>query len=405
MRILFLITTLVSFFLCNAQENQASFEIRHNIITNKLSLWKYKKRRNTFKQIKSTSFYAFSSDVGSIIDDKLNYDWIDAVKNDYKILVKAYHKNRPDEIQTKLIKVRKPVKVEIINKDKIGITPGIFSRLHVKMHFDDNTSQYIRDLKTYFVSIVSEENQIVNNSILVPATTDLNKKDVTVKVVYDLDTKISQSIQIPINYNVNERFNYNGKRGGFGQHGQHGQNISVYVKRKTDSLVGVLIKSDSTQEHVIANLYTSSIHISTNGGNGGKGFDGTDGERGARATDSRPAADGYPGGNGSHGGNGGDGGFVDVYYDSSLEFVDVNKLITVSNEYGRGGVGGKGGSGGRGGYSDENKKALEILFNINGGNIGISGTDGNYGANGRNGLPPRFTKLKEEEIYKLYSNL
>jgi len=356
------------------------------------------------KKIRSTSFYTFSSDIGTATNQQLKYSWIDAAKNDHKILVKAYHHKRPNDIQTKLIKTRKPIKLELNYRGHISVAPGILTQLYIKMYFDDNTYKYVNDLENSFITVTSEGNRITNNGILIPSSTALNKKSVKVKATYNFDSEISQSIKIPINYEINREFKFNGKKGYSGQHGQHGQNISVYVKQKTDSLVSILIKSGSIQKNIIANLYHSNIHLAANGGDGSDGIDGADGERGDDSSDSRPAADGYPGGHGGNGGNGGDGGAIEIYYEPSLLFVDIKKLISISNVGGKGGRGGNGGFGGRGGRSDDNKKALEILFNLNGGNTGRRGTNGNYGANGRNGLLPRFTKLNKKEIDRVFED-
>jgi len=365
MRKILLSTLLLSFFLCKARGNQPSFIIEHDANTNKLSLWKSKKRKpNVLKKIRSTSFYTFSSDIGTVTNQQLKYSWIDAAKNDHKILVKAYHHKRPNDIQTKLIKTRKPIKLELNYRGHISVAPGILTQLYIKMYFDDNTYKYVNDLENSFITVTSEGNRITNNGILIPSSTALNKKSVKVKATYNFDSEISQSIKIPINYEINREFKFNGKKGYSG----------------------------------------SNIHLAANGGDGSDGIDGADGERGDDSSDSRPAADGYPGGHGGNGGNGGDGGAIEIYYEPSLLFVDIKKLISISNVGGKGGRGGNGGFGGRGGRSDDNKKALEILFNLNGGNTGRRGTNGNYGANGRNGLLPRFTKLNKKEIDRVFED-
>ncbi len=397
---------LLSFFFGKAQENPPSFVIKYDSVTNELSLWKPKKRTPTaLKKIRHTSFYTISSDVGTIVDKKLNYNWIDASKNNHEIAVKAYHINRPNDIQTKRIKVRKPTKLQLSYKKHRGLAPGVAIPLYAKIHFDDDTTEFVDDLRNSILSITSEDCNITKDAISIPADTALSKKSVMVKATYPYDSEITQSIEIPINYQVNQRFDFDGQKGYDGNHGDHGKNVTVYIKKKTDSLVNILIKTNTTQKQLITNLHKSKIHLDTNGGSGSRGVQGTDGKRGISSSDSRPAGNGHTGGQGGRGGDGGDGGFVQIYYQPSLPITAIQNLISVSNLGGKGGPGGNGGSGGRGGRSDDNKKALEILFNTNGGGIGEKGVDGDLGSNGKNGPPPSYAKLEKKEIDPLFENL
>ena len=406
MKIVVLSLLILNFLFCKAQENTPSFIIKHDTTTNELSLWKPKKRNpETFRKINNFSFYNVTSDVGMITDHKLYYTWAEAAKNKHQISIKAYHKNRPNDIQTKRIQVKKPIKLALRYESSVGTAPGSVIPLYAQLHFNDGTTKSVNTLENSLISTSSKDIQIENGRVNIPDSFDINKTDIKIKATYNFDSKISDSITIPINYNLRQKFDYAGKDGyNSGIHGEHGKNVNLYIKQLSDSLVNILIKSNSEENRLIANLYTSAISLNADGGLGGYGRAGIDGERGRDSNDSRPAEDGYPGTNGGRGGDGGNGGFVEVFYQPTLFLADIQKLISISNVGGKGGRGGRGGSGGKGGRSDDNETILDVLFNANGGNYGKDGEDGDYGSNGKNGPPPTFTKLDEKEMDRIFEN-
>lgn len=222
--------------------------------------------------------------------------------------------------------------------------------------------------------------------------------------------KLADSIEIPLSYMGEPKWNFSGaagqtgkdgksrilpvrvegtavsdgKPGKDGQKGGNGHDLDVYIKKITDAeyknrfgcdVIAVKVydrQTRATKFTYISEL-GSKINISSNGGAGGEGGDGGPGSDGRDGDDLKVPGNGTDGGAGGNGGNGGDGGKITVFV--AAEEQDLMKFVIISNTGANGGKGGRGGIAGRGGVGTNRRRGTD-------GRTGLTGLDGSNGKSG-----------------------
>ena len=210
----------------------------------------------------------------------------------------------------------------------------------------------------------------------IPADTDFIKS-FTVVSHHISDTSLHDSISIPLKYDGQYRFNYqgqsgqnggngsdayrrdrigngeNGQKGQKGQNGGSGPKVNVVLKSfivDSSLYIKVISYSNDAVNTCIINPKLGRVIINNIGGAGSSGGEGGRGAKGEDQTDKNAAGSGGSGGEGGDGGDGGKGGTFKVYADSvaSLYFDKIDLI----ND---GGFGGQGGSGGKNGAAGNEK--------------------------------------------------
>lgn len=251
------------------------------------------------------------------------------------------------------------------------------------------------------------------------------------------DSTVIDSLTIPISYNVQEHFSFNGRsgydgrrgtngrdgydggngddgrHGGHGRAGTNGSDVKIYVvhtEKENQTFMKIWAHSKAKRDSVIINAHTGHLHISSNGGKGGNGGNGGNGGDGSDADSTHTEGEGGKGGDGGHGGTGGNGGTLTLYCDS-LSLPYLNK-ISYENFGGQGGSAGQGGTDGDDGDGDSksyNTKAGAVLGFL--GSVanaifsGSRGNDGQEGYAGESGPQMEIVVLPNEKLQAKISSM
>ena len=361
------------------------------------------------KNIESfTNEYAEAFDIHTenckLINGFIHYDVNEVYKNGHKLKCEIAPKNNPSFKKSFLISIPYLLSFNIYYDTKIIAKPGTRIPLNIEATFSNKkiyTSEQknengLLNINNFSLSVFNKP--LSNANIAIPDIPENFHEFIPVFAKYKLDTLLTNNLNISLDYNSTYTLHFNGKNGMNGKKGlngvgnedyngidgqngedglkgENGKDIKIIIKsiiNNKDTLLKILVLTDSSIYRFILNTKEGRLIIHCKGGNGGDGGKGGNGSDGFDVTSNHNAGHGGNAGNGGYGGEGGNGGMVITYSDSiAYKFLDI---ILLQNKGGKGGIGGIGGKGGKGGYQDCGSEAC----NTNGYN-GAQGINGAYG--------------------------
>ena len=321
--------------------------------------------------------------------------------------------------------------IKIEYQTNTTLSPSFLVPFNLMAYFNNKQKIVINNMNDFDGYSGNYKVKIQNETITYPYVYQIPSekdfmKSFTVACHHVSDASLHDSISIPLKYDGQYHFNYqgvNGQNGGNGsdayrkerdgngangQMGQKGQRggigPKIYLILKSFTIdsniyLKAIAHSNDVVNACIINPKFGKVLVYSNGGNGGNGGEGGKGAKGEDQTDKNPAGSGGQGGEGGDGGDGGKGGSFKVYADSVASlYFDRIELI---NNGGNGGQGGKGGKNGATGNEKTSLASSYLLQSISRSIFTGRGSTGMSGYNGEKGEEPIFEIITKNAIEQM----
>lgn len=329
------------------------------------------------------------------------------------------------------VKIPKIESIKIEYQTNTTLSPSFLVPFNLVAHYNNNQKVIISNNIGFDGYSGNYKVKIQNTTIAypylyqIPTETEF-RTSFTVSCNHVLNTNLNDSITIPLKYDGQYRFNYqgsngqagssgadaygrqrngngeNGQKGQQGQNGGTGHKVNLILKSfLVDSILYIkaIAHSNDLVNTCIINPKLGKVLVYSTGGNGGAGGEGGKGARGEDQTDRNAAGFGGQGGEGGYGGEGGKGGSFKVYADSVASlYFDRIELI---NNGGYGGQGGKGGKNGATGNEKSSGAGSYLLQSVLRSIITGRGPSGMSGYSGEKGDEPIFDIVSKKSIEQM----